>query len=141
MESVAAVGVAAAALQFFDVAVKATALCRQIRDNAESATDYNRELETSVRDLCAMRDGLVAATQPPNSTPRRIREWTTKCQQESVELLRLLEEMRRAGKNPSTAKNFFRAIKDRRRVEKLEKSLSAKKEGLHEILQFHIWYI
>ncbi|KAK8115229.1 hypothetical protein PG999_007298 [Apiospora kogelbergensis] len=105
MESVAAVGVAAAALQFFDVAVKATALCRQIRDNAESATDYNRELETS----------------------------------ESVELLRLLEEMRRAGKNPSTAKNFFRAIKDRRRVEKLEKSLSAKKEGLHEILQFHIW--
>ncbi|KAK6859128.1 hypothetical protein PG995_004981 [Apiospora arundinis] len=140
MESVAALGVAAAAVQFFGVVVKAAALCRQIRDNADSATDYNRSLEASVRELRNVRGQLSTAAQPqpgqpPSSSRRRVNEWVTKCQQDSDELIKLLEEMRGAGRNTNAARNLFRAIKDRRRIEKLEKSLQSKKEVLHEVLQ------
>ncbi|KAK8859145.1 hypothetical protein PGQ11_009879 [Apiospora arundinis] len=140
MESVAALGVAAAAVQFFGVVIKAAALCRQIRDNTDSATDYNRSLEASVRELRDVRGQLSTAAQPqpgqpPSSSRRRVTEWVTKCQQDSDELIKLLEEMRGAGRNTNAARNLFRAIKDRRRIEKLEKSLQSKKEVLHEVLQ------
>ncbi|KAK7993321.1 CRAL-TRIO domain-containing protein [Apiospora arundinis] len=140
MESVAALGVAAAAVQFFGVVVKAAALCRQIRDNADSATDYNRSLEASVRELRDVRGQLSTAAQPqpgqlPSSSRRRVNEWITKCQHDSDDLIKLLEEMRGARRNKNTARNLFHAIKDRRRIEKLEKSLQSKKEVLHEVLQ------
>ncbi|KAK6836868.1 hypothetical protein PG987_007363 [Apiospora arundinis] len=140
MESVAALGVAAAAVQFFGVVVKATALCRQIRDNTDSATDYNKSLEASVRELRDVRGQLLTAAQPPqgqtpSSSRRRVNEWITKCQQDSDDLIKLLEEMRGAGRNTNAARNLFRAIKDRRRIEKLEKSLQSKKEVLQEVLQ------
>ncbi|KAK8112534.1 hypothetical protein PG984_013060 [Apiospora sp. TS-2023a] len=123
MESVAAVGVAAAAVQFFGVVVKATALCREIRDNAESATDNNRGLEAS----------------PTPLVRRRVTEWANKCQRESDELLRLLEEVRGVGRTSSMARNLFRAIKNQRRIEKLERSLQTKKEALHDIIQHDTW--
>ena len=41
MEAVAALGVAAAAFQFFDAAAKALVLCKQIRDSEKGTTDAN----------------------------------------------------------------------------------------------------
>ncbi|KAK8070283.1 hypothetical protein PG994_006899 [Apiospora phragmitis] len=135
MESVAALGVAAVAVQFFGVAVKATALCRQIHDNADSATDYNRALEASVRELRDVRDQLTPAAPSgqPSSSRRRVAEWVTKCQQESNDLIKMLEDMRDAGKTPNTAKNLYRAMKGGRRIEELEKSLLSKKDALQNV--------
>lgn len=136
MESVAALGVAAAAVQFFGVIVKATALCREIRDNAESATDHNRDLEASVRELQAVQAQLAHAAQSSKPlTRRRIADCLAKCYTDSDELRRLLEEVRGAGRNRSTLKNVCRAMKDRRRIEKLERSLLSKRDILHSVLQ------
>ncbi|KAK8063269.1 hypothetical protein PG996_007921 [Apiospora saccharicola] len=136
MESVAALGVAAAAVQFFGVVVKATALCREIRDNAESATDHNRDLEASVRELQDVQAQLAHAAQSSQpTTRRRITDCLAKCYTDSDELRRLLEEVRGAGRNRSTLKNLCRAMKDRRRIEKLERSLLSKRDILHSVLQ------
>ncbi|KAK7964386.1 hypothetical protein PG988_011360 [Apiospora saccharicola] len=136
MESVAALGVAAAAVQFFGVVVKATALCREIRDNAESATDHNRDLEVSVRELRSVQAQLAHATQSSQTiTRRRITDCLTKCYVDYDELLRLLEEVRGAGQSRSTLRNVCRAMKDRRRIEKLERSLLSKRDILHDVLQ------
>ncbi|KAK7995800.1 hypothetical protein PG991_015267 [Apiospora marii] len=136
IESVAALGVAAAAVQFFGVIVKATALRREIRDNAESATDHNRDLEASVRELQDVQAQLAHAAQSSKPiTRRRITDCLTKCYTDSDELRRLLEEVRGAGRNRSTLKNVCRAMKDRRRIEKLERSLLSKRDILQSVLQ------
>ena len=50
-EAVAAIGVAAAAVQFFDFSLKTLTLCKQIHDSEKSATEANQELETSIGKL------------------------------------------------------------------------------------------
>ncbi|KAK7959860.1 uncharacterized protein PG986_004714 [Apiospora aurea] len=140
MEAMAALGVAAAAVQFFGVALRTIALFRQVRDNAESATNYTRSLEESVRELQGMQAQLAAAAaQSKQPSSRRITEWTAKCRLQSDELLRLLEKVRGAGETPSTTRSLFRAMKGRRKIEKLERSLLSKKEVLHDILRHDTW--
>ncbi|KAK7934644.1 P-loop containing nucleoside triphosphate hydrolase [Apiospora marii] len=142
MEPVTALSVSAAAVQFFGVVVKATALCREIRDNADSATDHNRDLEVSVRELQDVQAQLANAAQSSKpSTRRRIASCVAKCNQESNDLLGLLEEVRGAGKNRSTLKNVCRALRNSRKIEKLERSLLSKRDSLHGVLQQENWHL
>ncbi|KAK8030151.1 hypothetical protein PG993_011442 [Apiospora rasikravindrae] len=141
MEAMAALSVAAAAVQFFGVALRTIALFRQSRDNPASANNYARGLDDSVQELQSMQAQLAAAAAQSKQQPstHRIAEWTAKCRLESEELLKLLEKVRGAGKSPSRTISLFRAMKDRRRIERLEKSLLSKKEVLQDILRHDTW--
>jgi hypothetical protein len=63
MEAVAAVGVAAAAVQFLDFSIKTLALCKEIRDSSTGSTKTNDELTKSIKKLTAMQTDLPAEWQ------------------------------------------------------------------------------
>jgi hypothetical protein len=58
MEAVAAVGVAAAAVQSLDFSVRTLSLCREIRDSSTNSTKANDELAKSVKRLTAIQKDL-----------------------------------------------------------------------------------
>ena len=49
MEAVAAIGVAAAAVQFLDFSTKTLALCKQIRESSTGSTETNAQLTKSTK--------------------------------------------------------------------------------------------
>lgn len=57
-EAAAAVGVAAAAVQFFEFSLKTLTLCKQIHDSEKGATEANQELETSIAKLKQITEDL-----------------------------------------------------------------------------------
>ena len=61
MEAVAAIGVAAAAVQFLDFSTKTLALCKQIRDSSTGSTETNAELTKSTKELKEMQKELRQA--------------------------------------------------------------------------------
>ncbi|KAK7978157.1 hypothetical protein PG988_005647 [Apiospora saccharicola] len=77
MDPASAVGVAAASAQFLGIALKAIRLCYQIRDNADSATDRNKELEEFARQLKGSNAKLTSPTA--GWVPRRITDVAKKC--------------------------------------------------------------
>ncbi|KAI3325792.1 hypothetical protein HD806DRAFT_457084 [Xylariaceae sp. AK1471] len=137
MDPVSAVGLAAATAQFIGIGIKATALCLQIRDNVGSATKFNEELEELTREVKQSRQALRAGVS--NQAPRRITELAIKCEKSTDELLKLLEHVRGAGENISTARKVFRAMKERKTVEKLQNSLQEKERLLGSLLVQDIW--
>jgi hypothetical protein len=60
VDPASAIGIAAAAAQFFDTGIKAIRLCRQIRSSAIGATQGNEELKVTVRKLRDNRKDLQA---------------------------------------------------------------------------------
>ncbi|KAK8055212.1 hypothetical protein PG993_000439 [Apiospora rasikravindrae] len=139
MDPVSAVGIAAAAAQFIGIGIKAAKLCKEIRDNADYSTDRNKALESLVRDTQQSRKELL--TNPPQRVPRRISDLATKCAQAADELLQLLEAVRGAGasKNVSTVRKLFRVMKEKKQIEKLERSIQDKEKLLQALLIDDIW--
>lgn len=139
MDPVSAVGIAAAAAQFIGVGIKAARLCKEIRDNADSSTDKNKTLESLVREARESRKELL--TCPPQRAPRRISDLATRCVQAADELLQLLEAVRGAGasKNSNTARKLFRVMKERKQIEKMERSIQDKERLLQSLLIDDIW--
>ncbi|KAH8194734.1 hypothetical protein TruAng_011092 [Truncatella angustata] len=132
MDPASAIGLAAATAQFLGIAIKTTTLCIQIRDNADSSTDLNREIEESIRDVKESRQQLSASSS--NQTLRRITDLANKCENLTEDLLQLLQHVRGAGKNISTAKKLFRVMKEGKRVEKLSNLLKEKQRLLESLL-------
>ncbi|RMY97985.1 hypothetical protein D0862_07803 [Hortaea werneckii] len=135
MEALAALGVAAASVQFLDFALQALALCRQIRDDAQGATATNKELESYSRSIKDLSKELKSG-QADNACGRRIKAVAQACIAKTEELLKLLGKVRRAGSNSRTAaaKTLFRSLKERRTVEKLQNELKAKQALLDSAL-------
>jgi hypothetical protein len=67
MEAVAAIGLAAAAMQFLDFSTKTLALCKQIRDSSTGSTEANAELTKSTKELKEMQKELRQAGNAPSS--------------------------------------------------------------------------
>ncbi|KAI0448246.1 hypothetical protein F5B21DRAFT_498198 [Xylaria acuta] len=139
MDPVSAVGLAAATAQFIGIAIKATVLCLQIRDSVDSATSFNHELEISMREVKDSRKELSSTLA--RKAPRRITDLATKCEQMTNELMKLLEHVRGAGENITTARKVFRALKERKTVEKIHNSLKEKETLLQSLLVQDIWYV
>ncbi|KAI7283702.1 hypothetical protein KC345_g2791 [Hortaea werneckii] len=135
MEAVAALGVAAASVQFLDFALQALALCRQIRDDAQGATATNKELESYSRSLEELSKELKSG-QADNACGRRIKAVAQACIAKTEELLKLLEKVRKAGSNSRTAaaKTLFRSLKERREIEKLQNERKEKQALLDSAL-------
>jgi hypothetical protein len=139
MDPISAIGVAAAAVQFLDVSLKALRICREIRDDAQSSTEKNKELENSARKLKESRTEL--STPPRSNVPRRIADTAKQCAVHIDELVRVLEHVRGAGMKIGTAKATFRVMRERRTIEKLENLLNEKQKTLDRLLIQDIWYV
>jgi hypothetical protein len=124
-EAVAALGVAAAAVQFFDFSLKALSLCKQIRDSEKGVTQANQELESCMKKLKEIFEelnpdvNLTVANRP-----------ITKARQDCVTVIGDLEKLLHDVKLKSSDKNFpavkaaFRVMKGKRRIEVLQNKLS-----------------
>ncbi|GAW25696.1 putative P-loop containing nucleoside triphosphate hydrolase [Rosellinia necatrix] len=137
MDPVSAVGLAAATAQFIGLAIKATVICLQVRDSTEAATTLNQELETSMREVKESRTELSSTLAL--KAPRRIADLASKCEQMTDELIALLEHVRGAKGNATTAKRVFRALKERKTVEKMQNSLKEKEKVLESLLVQDLW--
>ncbi|RMY40985.1 hypothetical protein D0866_00905 [Hortaea werneckii] len=135
MEALAALGVAAASVQFLDFALQALTLCRQIRDDAQGATAPNKELESYSRSIEGLSQELKAG-QTDNASGRPIKAVGQACIAKTEEILIVLEKVRKAGSNSRTAaaKTLFRSLKERRTIEKLQNELKEKQTLLDSAL-------
>jgi hypothetical protein len=125
MEAVAAVGVAAAAVQFLDFSTKTLALCKQIRDSSTGSTEANTELTKSTKELKEMQKELRQAGNTPSSIYRRLIQAVKDCSLVADELLELLEDFRvLARKSFGAMRSAFKVHKDSRKIERLQKRLT-----------------
>ena len=93
MEAVAAVGVAAAAVQFFEIAAKALKACSEIRQSAKGETKSNEDLGKYVQDLQQIQSSLqtpLSGTDPQTSLVVGIRQ---ECGEIAKELFLRLEKV------------------------------------------------
>ena len=125
MEAVAAIGVAAAAVQFFEFSLKTLTLCKQIHDSEKSATDANQELETSIGKLKQITEDLqlnvvLPAVHRPIATARQ------DCVAAIVDLEKLLEGVKpKSRKRPfATARSAYRAMRSKSKIEALRNKVS-----------------
>jgi hypothetical protein len=125
MEAAAAIGVAAAAVQFLDFSVKTLALCREIRDSSTGSTKANDELAKSVKRLTAMQKELRQNGSTPSSTYRLLVRNIQDCSILAAELLKLLEDIREvAKKSLGTMRSALKTMKERKTIEKLQARLT-----------------
>jgi hypothetical protein len=125
MEAVAAIGVAAAAVQFLDFSTKTLVLCKQIRDSSTGSTEVNAELTKSTKEIKEMQKELRQAGNTPSSIYRKLLQAVKDCALVADELLKLLEDFRElARKSFGAMRSSFNVLKDSRKIEKLQKRLA-----------------
>ena len=125
MEAVAAVGVAAAAVQFLDYSIKILTLCKEIRDSPSGSTKANEELTTSINKLTAMQKDLRKNSNAASSTYRQLIRAVQDCAVVSTELLQLLEHIRdQSRKSAGVMRAAWQAMRKRKTVERLQDRLA-----------------
>jgi hypothetical protein len=134
MDPVSAVGIAAAAVQFFDAGIKAISLYRQIRSSAVGATQGNEQLDVTVRKLRDIRKDLQAG-----DPGREVEKTQKECLEISEKLLTLLESIKALRKAAGShgLEHFsatWRAMRAKSKIEKLEAKLDAAQRQFKEAL-------
>lgn len=125
MEAVAAVGVAAAAVQFLDYSVKILTLCKEIRDSPSGSTKANEELKTSINKLTAMQKDLRKGSSTTSSTYRQLIRAVQDCAVVAAELLQLLEHIRDQSRmSAGVMRAAWQAMKKRKTIERLQERLA-----------------
>jgi thiamine biosynthesis lipoprotein ApbE len=134
LDPLSALNVATAVTQFLSFSANALELCKEIRDDAHGATNANKSLEHSIQDFNDIaRDIRAAASQ--DSSGRRLSSTAKQCVTLSDDLLKLLEEVRQAGRQrPSVVKATIRALKDKRKIEKLQNAVQKRQAVLDTAL-------
>lgn len=135
MDPISAISLAAATVQFLQFGLGALAVCKQIRDNVDHATDGNRELEDSIRRLHEIRKDLTPAAMP-RGTSNHVVEAALECSQLSDELLQILQALKdhSRGKNLAVLRKNLQALKSQRKIEKLQNRLIARQARLDTAL-------
>ncbi|KAK5707469.1 hypothetical protein LTR97_000003 [Elasticomyces elasticus] len=133
MDPASAIGVAAAVLQFLEFSVKVLKTCKEIRDDANSATQNNRELEKAARTLEDFRAELGSVMRSKHAN-RRIVTIAYECAQTAKELIDLLEYIRGGDGKLGTAKATWRAMLKRKPIERLQRSLQEREAVLDKVL-------
>ena len=125
MEAVAAIGVAAAAVQFLDFSTKTLALCKQIRDSTTGSTETNAELTKSTKELKEMQKELRQAGNSSSSIYRKLLQAVKDCSLVADELLQLLKDFQElARKSFGAMRSAFKVLKDSRKIEKMQRRLA-----------------
>ncbi|KAK5710456.1 hypothetical protein LTR15_012967 [Elasticomyces elasticus] len=133
MDPASAIGVAAAVLQFLEFSVKVLKTCKEIRDDANSATQNNKELEKAARILEDFRAELGSVMRSKQAN-RRIVTIAYECAQTAKELIDLLEYIRGGDGKLGTAKATWRAMLKRKPIERLQRSLQERETVLDKVL-------
>jgi hypothetical protein len=136
MDPITAISLAAATVQFLQFGLGALAICKQIRDNVDHATDGNREIEDSIRRLHELRKDLTPTAMPRGTSNRHVVEAALECSQLSDELLQILQVLKdhARGKNLAVLRKTLQALKSQRRIEKLQNKLVARQARLDTAL-------
>ncbi|KAK5630520.1 hypothetical protein RRF57_006235 [Xylaria bambusicola] len=115
------------------IAVKAYDAFQQIRENADSSTERNKQLEDNTR---AARDLSVNLSSPSTSqaTIDPVTQLSMNCARKAEELLELLEYVRGNGKTISTAHASFRVWRKQNEIERLHSSLAQSRVTLNEMI-------
>ncbi|KAI0188496.1 hypothetical protein EV127DRAFT_471231 [Xylaria flabelliformis] len=133
MDPVSALGVAAAALQFLDASIKAYNAFQEIRSSVESSTERNKQLEDNIRAAQNLRGSLTSASTPQGAADP-VTVLTARCASKADELLNLLEYVRGSGKNISSIRATFRAVKKGKQIDKLHGSLAEDRVALDQMI-------
>lgn len=124
MDPVTALSIAAAAVQFIDFGLKTLALCKRIRDSDADTTALHAELQQSIKQLEDIQKG-VTTTALPRVISRAIKGCSQDCSSAAKELQDLLSEIQKIAqkKRFGVARAAFRAMKDQRKIEKIQVKL------------------
>jgi DNA repair exonuclease SbcCD ATPase subunit len=124
MDPATVLGVAAAIVQFVEIGLKTLALCKQIRDTDTDATLLHAELQQTTKQLETIQS-LVTLDSFPRDTSRSIKQCSQDCSSTAKELQDLLSEIRAIAqkKRFGVARAAFRAMKDQKKVEKIQNKL------------------
>lgn len=133
MDPFTAIGLAAAIVQFVQFSTGVLTTCKEIHDDVGSATAQNKRLEESVRYLERYRRTL-SSTMRSKQTDKRIADIANDCAKISLELLDLLKFVSGGGVTIGTARAALRTIRNRKRVEGLQKQLTSREELLNKVL-------
>ncbi|KAK3651444.1 hypothetical protein LTR56_005586 [Elasticomyces elasticus] len=133
MDPVSAIGVAAAVLQFFEFSVSVLKTCKEIRDDASSATQNNKELEKAARTLEDFRSELGSVMRSKQAN-RRIVTIAHECAHTAKELIDLLEYVRGGDGKLGTAKATWRAMLKRKPIERMQRNLQEREAVLDKVL-------
>jgi hypothetical protein len=98
MEAVAAVGVAAAAVQFFEVAAKALKTCSEIRQSAKGESKSNEDLGKYVQELQQIQASLNAPLSGNDSQTKAVVDIREECTDIAKMLLLRLEKVQQHGR-------------------------------------------
>ncbi|KAM0704720.1 hypothetical protein Q7P35_007506 [Cladosporium inversicolor] len=136
MDPISAISLAAATVQFLQFGLGALAVCKQIRDNVDHATDSNRELEDSIRRLYEIRKILTPAAMPRGASNRHVVEAALECSQLSDELLQILQALKDHSqrRNLAVLRKALQALRSQRKIEKLQNRLVARQARLDTAL-------
>ncbi|KAM0713978.1 hypothetical protein Q7P37_010942 [Cladosporium fusiforme] len=132
MDPLTALSIAAATAQFIDFGLKTCALCKQIRDSTTDQTRYHAELQQSIKSLKDIKKGVTLDSYPRDAS-RSLRQTTQDCAASATELETLLGEFRSIAKMKhfGTLRASLRALKDQKKVEKLQNKLQKCQERFH----------
>lgn len=141
MEAVAAVGVAAAAVQFFAFSAEAIKLCLEVRDHADGATRRNDEISKAVAELRDLRSQLQKSFKPKSANDRKIQGLAIDCAIEANNLLDLLKSLQKLGKTGWTGdvRATLKAMRNTKKIERQRDALEQKQKVLDSALTQEIW--
>lgn len=121
MEAVAAVGVAAAAVQFFEVAAKALQIYSEIRQSIKGESKANEELGKHVQELQKIQSSLNATLSGTDPQTRAVISIRQECSGMAKELLDRLQSVQNGRRGWRTSvQATFRTIHDARNIKALE---------------------
>lgn len=136
MEAVAAVGVAAAAVQFFEVAAKALKTCSEIRQSARGESKSNEDLGKYVQELQRIRSSLKAPLFGNDSQTNVVEDIRQECGEIAKEILLRLEKAQQHGRKGwrKSMQATFRAMADSKNMKDLERRYELSQRKFQEAL-------
>jgi len=122
MEVVAAVGVAAAAVAFFDISLKALAACKQFRE--DGALSSNISMEKMAKELEVLTKDLKFPGTPSDTVETQIQGLSLECCSLAKDLQSLLNEVKlRSNGRLEEMKAFLKNAKAKGTIKELESKM------------------
>jgi hypothetical protein len=121
MEAVAAVGVAAAAMQFFEIAAKALKTHSEIRQSIKGESKFNEDLGKSVQELQQIQSSLNAPLSGNDPQTSAVISTRRGCNEIAKELLSRLQSVQPGRKGwRRSVQATFRTIHEAKNIRALE---------------------
>lgn len=140
MEAVAAVGVAAAAVQFFEVAAKALKTCSEIRQSARGESKSNEDLGKHFQELQQIRSSLKVPLSGAGPQTNFLEDIRQECGEIAMEILLRLEKAQQHGRKGwrKSMQATFRTMADSKNIKDLERRYELCQRKFQEALSIEM---